>query len=76
MLSGNPDASYIRLVVLSPPATEETGAKGRVIKSRQGYRVVAFYKMNTTSLLCFRFNPYTLAGFEPGSSVPQADAPA
>jgi hypothetical protein len=34
------------LVVLSPPATEETGAMGREIESRYGIcRVVVFFKV-------------------------------
>jgi hypothetical protein len=32
-----------------------------------------YYK---TALLCFPEHPYTLAGFEPGSTVPLADAKA
>jgi hypothetical protein len=42
---------------------------------------ISYYKphnqhYNTTALLCFSKKPYTLAGFEPGSSFPQADAMA
>jgi hypothetical protein len=50
----------VYVVVSSPPATEETGALGREIESRQGtYRGVAFTKKQCTYMALLRFSLHT-----------------